>query len=160
MSAELKSIPKAYAQWLSGVDWKYFVTLHFKQGAKVDENFCVNAVKHLMIRLSAVVNGRRNGSDLSVFPVLEESSCGVPHVHLLIGSENDKGICDSIIKSRVAEIWGRYRLCINPLRLGQLNDDWFKLADGQKSRLIEYVCKEYNHGEDPVLVNAMCLDRG
>lgn len=151
-------IPAEYAKWLEGVDWKYFVALHFKNGVKPTVEMATNAVKHLVIRLTAHLNGRRSKVRLSMFPVLEQSVSGSPHVHLLIGPENSKGRTVNEVHEAIADIWGKRQFCVNPKALGQGNRGWFKLVDDNKHDVITYMCKEYKYGKDPVLAEAISLN--
>ena len=158
MSALSARLELSYAKWLEAVDWKYLVTLHFKDGSKPSVEMATKAVKHLVIRLTACLNGRRSKVRLSVFPVLEQSASGSPHVHLLIGPENAKGRTVNEVHEAIADIWGNRQFCINPKALGQGNRGWFKLVDDNKHDVISYMCKEYGYGKDPVLVEAISLN--
>jgi len=152
------SLPRSYAGWLSDIDWKYFVTLHFKDGSKPSVEVATKAVKHLAIRLGAHLNGRRSKTKLSVFPVLEESSGGVPLVHILIGPENSRGRSIGEVHEVIADIWGKQDFCINPKVLGKANRGWFERVDDNKHDVLSYVCKEFKQGKDPVLVDAISLN--
>ena len=158
MSALSARLELSYAKWLEGVDWKYFVALHFKNGVKPSVEMATKAVKHLAIRLTARLNGRRSNVKLSVFPVLELSSGDSLHVHILIGPENSKGRTVSEVHESIADIWGNRQFCINPKALGQSNRGWFKQVDDNKHDVISYMCKEYKYGKDPVLAEAISLN--
>jgi hypothetical protein len=147
-----------YVEWLEDRNWKYLVTLHFKSGFKPSVDVVTRLVNQLTNRLNAVINGKRSCLKLSVFPTLESSIGGIPHVHLLLGPENEREMNTGGIARAISDIWGKQEKCVNPLLLGKKNSGWFKTIDENKCHVISYVCKEFRLGNDPVLIESIKLN--
>lgn len=155
MFSPVAELGKEYSGWLSSVEWKYLVTLHFGTGRKPSVEMATRAVKQMTNRLRCSLNGRYSETRLSVFPVLETSKGGVPHVHVLIGSENEKQLSEDGVASEIAKLWAKQEYAVNPLQLGVNNSGWFKPVDSTPEKVVEYLCKEFKSGGDPVLIGAL-----
>jgi hypothetical protein len=153
----LNSIGQAYADWLSPIDWKYLITLHFNKSLFVDNAKAVKLVRQWATRLHGSLNRQSGTTTLSLFPVLEVSASGIPHVHVLVGPENTKCKTTTEIFDMAAYAWGRLGGCSNPKSMSN-NRGWFKLVDEHKSQVIEYTTKEYRWHKDPVLVEAISIN--
>lgn len=151
----LSTLKQSYVQWLKDFEWAYFVALHFKVGFSPTKEIAEQKVRHLCTRLNRFLNGAKSKINLSVFAVFETSKAEVPHVHILIGSENKNNIGISDVREAIAYYWGKLALCVNPVALGSANEGWFADTDCNKERVIEYMCKEFDFGRDPVLVGAL-----
>lgn len=138
--------------------WKYLVTLHFGTGRKPSVEMVTRAVKQMTNRLHCALNRRRSKTKLSVFPVLETSKGDVPHVHMLLGAENEKRLSSAAIAEEVARLWAKQEYAVNPLQLGANNEEWFKPIVDTPDKVIEYVCKEFKSGGEPVLVGALNIN--
>jgi hypothetical protein len=90
-----------------------------------------------------------------VFPVLETSKGGVPHVHMLLGAENEKRLSSGAIAEEVARLWAKQEYAVNPIQLGVNNSGWFKPVVLTPDKIVEYLCKEFKSGGDPVLIGAL-----
>jgi hypothetical protein len=158
MRSTVAKLANEYSNWLSDVEWQYLITLHFNAGRSPSIEAVTRAVKQMTSRLHCALNGRRGRPVLSVFPVLETSKGGVPHVHMLLGAENQKQLSSSSIAKEVARLWARQEYAVNPLQLGANNEGWFIPIVTTPDRVIEYVCKDFKKGEDPVLVGALNIN--
>ncbi len=151
MNSNLK-LKATWADWLSGVEWKYYLTLHFTPSSNVTRQLAVSRLKRLRERLSRLLMGRKHKDQLCFFAVMEQKPGGAPHVHVLVGGDGHKPMGHEELKRYVAGQWGKQDNCVDPYRLGDKNEGWFDMVEpGTELHLLNYNLKSFQYGQDPVL---------
>ena len=100
------------------VDDCFGVTLTLKQrsGVHLDDIRAATSLRHLMNRLNTAVYGKRFsrfGTRLAVFPVLEKSSTGRLHYHLIL--QNPFPETPSRFEALIAEQWAKTEFGYNEI---------------------------------------------